>query len=181
MIVLDLETLGTTPGSVVATIGAAKIDGCRIVDRFYERISIPSSLAAGLTTDAATLAWWRNQSVAAQEQIFSESLERSDLDVVLGLFEDFAYGDREIYGNGPAFDCSILAAAYRAVGRSVPWHYRTERCLRTERHAVERAGREWKRVKPWIPHHALLDAEAEAKELIVNVLSPLRKKGGKKG
>lgn len=172
--ILDLETLEKRPGAVIASIGAVKVDSTtlEIVARFYRRVCMVSCRAVGLVSDQDTMEWWSRQPFPAFEEVFSLD-DRVPLPFALTDFAAFLGdgNDCVLYGNGPSFDCALLAAAYRACGMPIPWHYRNERCLRTEKAVAIRAGREWTRVEPRIKHHALHDAEAEAEELVRNVLA----------
>ena len=44
---LDLETLGNKPGSVIVAIGAVKFGGGEIIDSFYERVDAESCVNLG--------------------------------------------------------------------------------------------------------------------------------------
>lgn len=60
-IMLDLETLGTCPGSVILQIGAVRSN-----NGLERTITIDSCLRAGLTVDGDTIGWWLRQSEAAR-------------------------------------------------------------------------------------------------------------------
>lgn len=173
--IIDLETLGKRPGCIIATLAAVEIDIERrspAVSQFYRRISHVSAMKAGLTIDPETYGWWMGQPRQPFDEIFSVDEERHPLRDVLEAFADHIGPDAILYGNGPSFDLGILAAAYDAVALPVPWHYRQERCLRTEKAAILRAGGKWERVKNPILHHAAYDAVCEAQEFI-NALNTL--------
>lgn len=191
-ILVDLETLGTRAGSVIATIGAAAIvkDGDTITspttaDRdlvFYTRINQQDCLNLGMTVDAATLSWWMTTPCdAARRELFSSDLSRSNLHQALVDFAQWVKARRydaenyhddpefHIWGNGPSFDLGLLEDAYWRVYRTdtaQPWQFREERCFRTLR-TVDRMlpGEPVAKYDPLIPHHALHDALAEAKAL----------------
>jgi len=54
-IMLDLETMGTSPTSAIVSIGAVKFspEG-GVTDDFYARIHLPDAVDSGLTLDPAT-------------------------------------------------------------------------------------------------------------------------------
>jgi DNA polymerase III epsilon subunit-like protein len=54
-VMLDLETLGHTPGSVIVSIGAVKFGGGKILDTFYHRIDAQSCVEHGLKMDVSTV------------------------------------------------------------------------------------------------------------------------------
>lgn len=171
-IMLDLETLGTAPGSAILAIGAVKFGNSECYAAFYERVDLKTSVAAGLTMDPATVLWWLQQSDEARLEItrggggiqwalqqFSEwvwSLQREE-PVVEG--EEW---EIEMWGNGASFDNVLLSVAYERVGLTRPWKYSNDRCYRTV-----------KNLYPDIPlqrdgthHNALDDARSQAMHLM---------------
>lgn len=55
---LDIETLGTRPGSVVFEIGCVLFDEHRIINGFEVIIDIENAKTWGLFEEPETLAWW---------------------------------------------------------------------------------------------------------------------------
>lgn len=159
-IMLDLETLGINPGSVIVAIGAVKLNSAETFDPFYLRIDPRSCTDIGLTIDPETVTWWLKQPDAARLEITKSGIP---IRRALLLFTEWL-GSREceMWANGPDFDCILLDAAYRAAGMTTPWHFFNHRCYRTAR-----------KMAPKIPrppiefsHHALRDAQAQAHHLI---------------
>lgn len=177
--VLDLETLGTKPGCIVLSIGAVRVDltANRVLSEFYAAINPLDSVRYGLTICAETLLWWQEQSEAARKAAFMGT------GTLKGAGSEFAEWLAAaplapIYGNSPAFDCSLLEAAFEATGGRAPWKYFDERCLRTELDFYRRIGVDVDRcresamteavfrVGEWMKHHALHDAILEAELLL---------------
>jgi hypothetical protein len=137
-IMVDIESLGTTPYSAILSIGACNFNPLAPVtedpvdhtNTFYQAITLESCLAAGLKVSAPTIAWWMDQSEAAR-QVFSDPRALA-LPVVLDMFTDWL-GSRPdpIYGNSARFDLGLIEAAYLALGKELPWNFRSERCYRT--------------------------------------------------
>lgn len=164
---IDIETLGKTPGAAIVSIGAVMFDPAdRLLDAdFYARIALPSCAAHGLTVDAETVSWWLTQSAEARA-VFAPG---DDLVTIrealadLAQFIEVANGaDTLVWARGSSFDFPILAAAYRAVGLPVPWRYNNERDSRTVVKltpdlVIERAG---------VYHNALDDARHQALHLM---------------
>ncbi len=167
--VLDLETLGTTPGSVILTIGAVEIDraaGAVTTNRFYSRVDTASCLDKGLTIDPATVEWWlRMEDKRVVKEAFTSG-PRIQLSASLQEFAAFIGAGSLIYGKGPSFDQAILRRAYAACDLPVPWVFWNERCVRTEIEMIERQGGQHVRVDNPSPHHALYDAMIEAHEIV---------------
>lgn len=159
-IMLDLETLGKHPGSVIVSIGAVKFDDKKILESFYTRVDPESCVEAGLRMDASTVLWWMGQNEPARKEIcqLGQSLSHA-----LNEFRTFVGGaDPEVWGNGATFDNVLLSEAYRVAKIARPWKYHNERCYRTV-----------KNMFPSVPlqltgtaHNALDDATAQAEHLI---------------
>lgn len=166
---IDIETLGTAPGSVILSIGAVEFGKDRILDSFYQRVDPDSCVSLGMTIDAHTVMWWLQQSDAARDEITQPGMHISK---ALTRFSHWISDpDAEIWGNGAAFDNVLLADAYRRAGLPCPWKYQNDRCYRTLR-----------ALYPEIPmepsgtaHHALDDAVNQARHLmkiLVEVMFP---------
>lgn len=131
-VMVDLETLGSTPGAAIVSIGAVAFDPhTGLTGRSFYRIVDPGSCQAlGLTLDAGTVKWWLTQNEAARRAI----AEAGDpLPVVL---QHFSFWWQEVDGrffwsHGANFDEPVLGAAYRAAGHQTPWRYSASRCTRT--------------------------------------------------
>ena len=155
---IDIETLGSTPGSVITSIGAVRFNLAGTHESFYYRIDPESCIAAGLTLDVSTVLWWMKQSDEARAE-FDKPAE--PLEKVLHYLAAFLHDSGvqpAVWGNSAGFDCGLLAAAYRATGIEVPWRCSHERCYRT-----------LKNLFPYIPltrtgthHNALDDATTQA-------------------
>lgn len=132
-IILDLETLGTTPGCGIIAIGAVSLD---LQHRFYEKIRPASNKSYRLITDSGTLKWWDRQSPAARDESFSGT---KNLDVVLKEFSTWFLSlspiptDIRVWGNGADFDVPILRVAYKETNLTWPIGVFSGRCYRTMR------------------------------------------------
>jgi DNA polymerase III epsilon subunit-like protein len=61
-IMIDIETLGTEPGSIITSIAAVPFNrNGEMGKAFYMNIDIQSSIDAGLTINAETLKFWMEQ------------------------------------------------------------------------------------------------------------------------
>jgi len=164
-VMIDLETMGTSPQSPIIAIGAVKFnltDG--IVDRFYHVVSLKSCMDEGLIPAADTILWWLDQSEDARQQLLRSAIP---IDVALMGFGLWLGDDARVWGNGAAFDNVILSNAYRALGLNQPWEFYNDRCYRTMKNmfpqvAMDRIGTH---------HNALNDAESQATHLIDIVTS----------
>lgn len=143
---VDIETLSNRPGGIVLNVAAVpfRLDQAVTGDFFgYWRISVMDSLMQGLTADADTLVWWRQQSTEAFEGAhFGEEHRLAEVAAALEKFILKHCTDRvKVWMKGPGFDGVMLAAAFEKVGRSRPWKYWNERCVRTICDGVQEPGR----------------------------------------
>lgn len=158
-IMVDLETMGSRPGSVIASIGAVVFDPVAgtLGEAFYRTIKLSSCADVGLRFDGDTVGWWLRQGDEARAALF---VEPSPLAAVLNEFYAWwrARNGAFFWSHGANFDDPILAEAFRAIGGGPPWKYWDSRCTRT---VFDLAG-----VKPdraaGVHHTALDDAKAQA-------------------
>ncbi len=171
---IDLETLGTQPGSIILSIGAVKFDPAtgQLGEEFYCVVHQDSCASAGLTADKDTLTWWTKQSPEAQQVLDqSEDPDVADsLSDALMMLANFLGEGAKIWSNGANFDQPLLDVAYHRCGIPLPWKYWNSRCYRTvvALHPNEKA------IRPptVLAHNALEDAKWQAKHLM-NVASIL--------
>ena len=160
-IMLDLESLGTAPGSKIVSIGAAVFSTDGVADAFYVKINRQGQ--GSLVEDPATLKWWSEQAEDVREEAFGDCPERVELAEALLKFSAWlrdvaAGGQVRIWGNGADFDQPILAAAYRECGLEIPWEFYNSRCYRTLRAVAPQV--EHNRIGT--AHNALDDAVSQA-------------------
>ena len=181
-IMLDLETLGTDPYSVILSIGAVHFDpGSPGIfrDSFEVLIDPKTSMAAGLRVDPDTLFWWWDTDRDAARRYYMERL-KFELPLALQGFSDWLgwvsqdpSPDPEkpnpevlIWGNGANFDNVLLANAYKAARMDVPWKFYQDRCFRTIKGLDPLGKLKPKGVLPGVPegiaHTALADAFYQA-------------------
>lgn len=172
---LDLETLGTRPGSVVLSIGAVVFRPAtgEICRAFHANLLPEPQIDAGMTADAATAQWWaapaRRQ--AWEMLLLGRQPPLRALGALAGLFEDWHC--TAVWGHGAGFDVTLTEAAMGAFGIVPPWHFTVARDTRTLFAAagvqVDRSG--------GLHHHALADATAQA-EAVVRAYRALGLSGG---
>ena len=165
---LDLETLGTTPGSAVVAIGAVMFDRetASIGDKFYVNLDLEQVMAAGFTATGGTLEFWLKQPDEARLQLLKDPAFL--VDGVMSFAEFLTRGelgvnkDMRVWGNGAAFDNVLLRCVYERLGMLTPWNFWNDRCFRTIKNEEPHA----KVVLPEFvgtPHNALDDAVHQAK------------------
>lgn len=169
-VVIDIETFGRKPNSIILSIGAVGIDfrSYAIDKGIHVNIDPEECEFYGLEREDETVRWWKNQSPVARQRTMDPKT-RVDLKVALQALTDYVYAmcgkgrTYEVYSCGTDFDISILCNAYSAVGLDVPWPFWAVRDFRTLR--------EWfpmvkAPVKNTGCHDALNDATFEAHHLL---------------
>lgn len=175
-VMVDIESLGIKPGSVICTIGAVEFDPYSLSPlgaEFHEAIELQSSIHRGLTMDAGTVLWWLQQSDDARAALVEKLRGGSCLSTVLGALAIFLSPldpkEQVTCWSCGSFDFELLAAAYAAVGLKAPWHYRVRdfRTLRDEFGSPEDMP------PPGVSHDALSDAKWQA-QYLQNMFARLR-------
>jgi hypothetical protein len=165
---LDLETLDTTPGAVVLSIGGVLFDRKTksIGPGISVALDIDEQLARGHTVSGGTLAFWFKQNDEARSRVLAN--QRNVVDVLMGLAEFLTHGeggangDMRVWGNGAGFDNPILQRLYATFGMAVPWKHWNDRCFRTLKNEhADRKGME--PVFDGEKHDAYHDAKHQAK------------------
>ena len=136
-VMLDLETLSTAHNAAIIQLAAVQFNPMtgEVLDKFNAHIYTESCLLWGMTISKSTVEFWQKQEAEAQNMIlFAEN--KKPLHEALIEFKQFLnnighFNDVTLWGNGPAFDMSKLAAAYELCGMEKPWKYSNERCVRT--------------------------------------------------
>jgi len=180
-VMVDLETLGNSPGAAILSIGAVAFDpetGEMDDDGFYTVVNTNSCVCAGLRFDQGTLDWWREQSDEAR-QVLKEAMspKAPTLKNALIAFNGYLYArgkDVRVWGNGSDFDNALLAVAYRAADVTPGWKFWNSRCFRTLKNlspgtTVQRLG---------TYHNALDDARTQAAHAL-RIFAELRGQGAR--
>ncbi|QJI52284.1 hypothetical protein [Cronobacter phage JC01] len=134
-VMIDIETLGRSPGCSVLSIGAVAFDRYtgEIGETFYCCMGYENARAFG-HVDPDTLEWWQKQSDAAKQDAFngSDNPRESAL-----KFIQWLDGNDLVWGNGSVFDITILEAWFAQLHLPTPWKFWNIRDVRT---AVDLAG-----------------------------------------
>ena len=161
-VMIDLETLDTTPTATVLTIGAVKFDpfGDTIskdpADNLYIKVDIDSCDKLGLTTSQSTIDWWSQQDPKAQDEAFSTE-GRIPIHEAMNQLYKFCWGAQRVWSHGSAFDIIICEHIFAKLSKAVPWNFWQVRCTRT----LFDIGINPERVSV-TAHHALSDAIDQA-------------------
>lgn len=131
-VMLDLETLGTAPGSAILQIGAVAFNSFGDCKAEFDKKILPEScFLSGLTSDDSTKDWWDRQSEELKREVFSGTEHIHDVLTEFYFWLDSLGGSVYLWGNGAAFDPVLLEAAYEKLNMKLPWKFRNVRCYRT--------------------------------------------------
>ncbi|WP_145524380.1 3'-5' exonuclease [Yersinia rohdei] len=127
-IMIDIETLGTTYGCAVLSIGAVRFDRStgEIGDKFYASMGQQAQNYGHASQ--STLDWWEQQSPEAKEAAFS------GMEAPVVVAKTIASGiDKNdlVWGNGSIFDITILESWFVSVNVPCPWKFWNVRDVRT--------------------------------------------------
>lgn len=169
-LMIDLETLGTAPGSVITQIGLCAFNprgsssaAVREIQHELIHVNPQSCLDLGMTVSWSTIQWWLQQDEAARMTMarpavfcgLPDALEQLDQFIIRSMAMGFF-----VWGNGSGFDVTLIEVAYRACNRAVPWSYRNVRDQRTLVKLAPCAALQFP--KPDVAHDARADAIAQA-------------------
>lgn len=151
-IMIDLETLGLTPGAALLEIGIVDIDD----PGHAMHLAIDDEMGI---RDPDTEAWWE----ARGGRNALEGVERVDLRGALArTVLEFGKAD-ELWAFGVSFDVPLLQASFALAGVEWPWDYHGFRCSRTVIETAKDLG--WAQPDRQTAHSALPDAIAQAEDL----------------
>jgi len=128
-VMVDIETLGTTPGCVITQVAAVYFDRDtgEMGDQLLINIPIEQSMAAGFFVEGYTLKWWlgRGEQVTFLDE--THDLKIRELLVKFNLF----IGDAVNVWSHATFDMPILWAAFKKLSIPSKLHYTAARDIRT--------------------------------------------------
>lgn len=154
-LMIDIESLGTRPGSVVLSVAGVAFDpySTNTGEEFSVNIDRTSAEEHGLTVDAATEIWWSKQDQSARDALL---VSPKPLPRALSLLSKFIIKHEctRIWCQGANFDAVLLDACFQAAGILTPWSYYNVRDTRT---VYELAALDHRVVKRSGTHHRALD------------------------
>jgi len=173
-VMVDLETLGQTPGYAILSIGAIQFfpEGGSYAlaeEGFYAVLNTDDCKDHYLAEEPDTIAWWDRQTPEAQQVRQLAADAKTSIPLKLGLENFNNYlgsigGKKEVcvWGNGSDFDNAGLAVAYKMAGIKPYWEFWNNRCYRTFKNLCP--GPKLERIGTY--HNALDDARSQALHLV---------------
>jgi len=166
-VMVDLETLSVRPYATILSIGAVAFNIEQgVLDTFYTNVDANSCKDAGLHISKDTVEWWSQQSKEARKALTVNPLPVTQ---ALENFAEWFGNDRQtiIWGNGAAFDISILESAYWNTELTIPWSPWKVQCYRTVLNLVGINNSQIRKSESDGTHHnALDDAMSQTKTLL---------------
>ncbi len=166
-IMIDIETLGAVPYSVILSIAAVEFDmrTGKTGREFYCIVDPESCQKHGLKIEANTVLWWLTQSIEARAE-FTGSKSKLDITKALNQFNNFISKceiNVNLWANSPSFDCARIREACEITGLKVPWTYKQERDCRT---IMARYPHAIPKNKKLVSHNALNDCYNQIERLV---------------
>ena len=159
-IMLDIETLATTPDAVVLSFAAVKFNEFNAQETYIDEINVAldvdEQINLGRTVNPETLNWWATQPKEIQEAAFAE--DRISIKQFTKLLNKFIVGTDRIWAQGPVFDIAIMENLYRQLSLPIPWQYYN---IRDSRTIIKALGSEIKHERI-NAHDALSDCKFQA-------------------
>lgn len=163
-IMIDIESLDTTPDCVILTIGAVLFDprGQGIIDKIELRPTIEDQTEIhNRSINEDTLRWWSTQSPEALEEALGEQGRIPFADCMESLYK-FCWNHKCVWSNGAAFDAVVMEHAWRQTStrpNPIPWNFWNVRDTRT---LYDITGVKLKDGGHVTSHKAVEDAERQA-------------------
>lgn len=133
-LMLDIETLGKEPNTVILSLGAIIFDPYDskkpITKTLYLHPDVDEQFAIGRSYDESTIQWWSTQPKEIQEEAFGNN-DRVDVETFLNQLNKFMVGAERYWAQGPTFDMVILENLYGQLNRPIPWQFWKIRDSRT--------------------------------------------------
>lgn len=170
-IMIDLETLGTTPDAVVLSLGAVVFDPYSSVQgpTFYVEFTnfLERQTDQGRTINPNTVLWWMQQNQGAREVFQPRETDVTRCSPLFGASAFSAFvkenGCDRVWAKDPDFDVVILRSFFNSInrGEAFPFKYNAGRSVRT----VMDMPFAKHRASPAVAHNALADAIQQATDI----------------
>ena len=165
-LMVDIETLGARPGSVIASIGAVVFDANQIIEEWECLVDPQSCVDVGLKLEVDTIKWWMRQSDEARAKTFgARALHVYEALDALNAWANGSHGCTDYWSHGATFDLVMLHEA--AIAAKVSPLVKDFRRARDTRTLYEITGVNPKTfMGTGTAHNAVDDARAQALAVI---------------
>jgi len=157
---IDLETLGTEPDSVILSIGGCKFDpnSNKIWDEFHLRLDVDEQSGRGRNINQDTIDWWQSKPSEVIEAAFGPE-GRVGIDEFLDFLKKWCVNADSYWAQGPTFDMVMLENLYKQYNKPYPWAFWKIRDSRTLFGIMPEDPR---KAMNFAAHDALEDCKAQA-------------------
>jgi hypothetical protein len=162
---VDLETLGNGPTSVIVQIGCVSFDRDtgEITDEFLVNVDPQSEIDAGFQVDGGTIQWWMGQAMIGKCTWMGNSHSSKATLQALNLFINNRKTKKSIVWSHSTFDAPILSYHYNRYGMDIPIRYGFWLDLRTLSMLGRGVASIPKEAKPPDAHDALADCRYQVR------------------
>lgn len=166
-IMIDIETLSSSPRAAVIQIGACAFNlRTGDIGPTFSKMVKPDLKHTEISV--STVCWWLEQNEEAR-RVAATCLrdgvnEMTALSMLTHFVHETGAMDLCVWAMPPEFDLVILRNLADSLGYTLPWHFAATRDLRTLEYIA--GGSKDLRVKPDVAHDAAKDAEAQAKTAV---------------
>lgn len=138
-LMLDFESLGTHPNSIILSLGACFFDIDRQVlgNTFYEIFDIDDQVKKGRTITGDTIKWWLKQDIKVKDIFEKETLPLNTalMNFITWIIKNTIDNSKlKVWGNG--FDVPMAENALQQTNNPILWKYSNVRCYKTFRRYV---------------------------------------------
>jgi len=122
---IDIETLGTEPSSVIMSVGGVKFDPYTSDvphDGKHWMLDVDAQTDAGRDVNDSTLEWWAKQEQSIQDRAFSTE-GRTSLQEFMPDLNKWLVGCHTIWCQGPQFDMVMLENLFKQFDHHMNWFY----------------------------------------------------------
>lgn len=164
-VMVDIETLGQSPGSIICSIAASYFNthNFDMGPHFYAEIDLQSCEEIGLKADASTVVWWLEHVRPIHMPQFKG---KTPIKEALKELEAFLSAADSIWAKSPSFDLVLLKSAWKAANmKGELYDYWKEKDVRTVLDLVPKEVLEsFKRysVGKEASHHASYDVQTQS-------------------
>lgn len=122
---IDIETLGTMPNSVIMSVGGVKFDPFTSAEPFdgkHWKLDVDAQTSKGRLVDDNTLQWWAKQDSNIRDRAFGDE-GRIAVEPFMKEINAWLTGCETIWCQGPQFDMVILENFFDNFGHHKNWFY----------------------------------------------------------
>lgn len=166
-LMIDLETLGKTPDSVILSIGAVAFEMDGSTGPEIELFPLVDQQLTNRKIEWDTIVWWMKQEEKARTSI-TDAVREDSLHNCLLTLDTFCKEHLDekfkVWANGAAFDIAMLNHSFDQYKMPTPWSYKNQMDTRTMVYMSKISTRKYDSVG--VKHSAIADCKWQISWLI---------------